>query len=55
MKPTPAEDLAREIWPDATPEQLRQLSGALLRAFQKLKTAPDKACETFFNYLQKNP
>ena len=51
MIKTPAEDLAADLWPHATPEQLHQLSGALLRAFQKLEPVPDKACETFYKFF----
>lgn len=54
MIPTPAEDLAAYIWPDANPEQIRLLSGALVRAFMKLEPAPEMGLRTICTKSQKN-
>ena len=55
MIKTPAEDLAADLWPHASPEQIKQLAAALSRSFQKLKPAPELGLRTFCTKSQKNP
>lgn len=53
MIPNPAEDLAAFIWPNATPEQIQLLAGALSRAFQKLKPSTGAGLQTICKKTQK--